>query len=232
VFAASCSAPVDAQSPADLVDREVSARVVTVLDGDTVDVVIAPTRRERVRLHGADTPEMQEPFNNAARNRTRVLLLQKDVTLLGRDVDPYGRLVARVVVDGRDASETLIGEGLACTLRRWSDDPALIAALSRARTSGLGFWAAGAEQPACVARELAALGAAVGGTAPRQSAPPVRSGAPGSQGSNGPFVGNVQSRVYHAPWCPNADCTNCTREFASHADAKAAGFRPAGDCLR
>ena len=97
VCAPACTTSLDAQGPANLLNRQVSARVVAVLDGDTVDVVIPPNRRERVRLHGADTPEMQEPFNNAARNRTRVLLFERDVTLHGRDVDTYGRLVARVL---------------------------------------------------------------------------------------------------------------------------------------
>lgn len=205
-----CAASLLAQGPTDLVDRQVAARVVAVLDGDTVDVLIAPNRRERVRLHGIDTPEAREPYSNVARTFTRVLLLSRDVTLTGRDVDTYGRLVARIVVDGVDASEALLAEGLACTYRRYANDPALNAAVERARTARLGFWAPGAPQPACVARELAAVAA----------------DAPA-----GGFVGNVNSRVYHAPSCRNASCRNCTRRFATRAEADAAGFRPAGDCL-
>jgi methylphosphotriester-DNA--protein-cysteine methyltransferase len=42
--------------------------------------------------------------------------------------------------------------------------------------------------------------------------------------------GNVKSRVYHRSSCRNYTCQNCTRVFQSEAEAKAAGFRPAGDC--
>jgi hypothetical protein len=47
-----------------------------------------------------------------------------------------------------------------------------------------------------------------------------------------PFVGNVNSRVFHASTCRNAGCKNCTRGFATQAEAQAAGFRPAEDCLK
>ena len=42
----------------------------------------------------------------------------------------------------------------------------------------------------------------------------------------------MRSRVYHAPFCRNAWCKNCTPEFKTQEEAQAAGFRAAGDCLR
>lgn len=38
--------------------------------------------------------------------------------------------------------------------------------------------------------------------------------------------------VFHAPTCKNYNCRNCSVAFATGADAEAAGFKPAGDCLR
>jgi methylphosphotriester-DNA--protein-cysteine methyltransferase len=46
----------------------------------------------------------------------------------------------------------------------------------------------------------------------------------------GPFHGNVKSMVFHAPGCPNYNCTQCTAVFATAQDAVAKGFRPAADC--
>jgi endonuclease YncB( thermonuclease family) len=68
-----------------------------------VDVVIPPSRRIRVRLHGADAPEREEPFYQQAVVFTRVFMFSRDVTIVGKDVDPYNRLVARVIVEGKDA---------------------------------------------------------------------------------------------------------------------------------
>lgn len=147
---------VHGQPPTDLVNRRVAARVTHVADGDTMDIVIAPSRRVRVRLHGVDAPEYGEAFSNRALSFMRVLVFGRDVTVTGKDVDAYGRLVARVAVDNADASESLITAGLGCTYRRYVTDAALEAALADALRAKRGFWAAGATQPACVARETRA----------------------------------------------------------------------------
>ena len=142
-----------AQRPADLVNRRFVAEVTHVADGDTVEILIPPARKVRVRLHGVDTPESNEPFNNRARTFTRVLMFGRSVALVGKDVDRYGRLVARVTVDDVDASESIIAAGLGCTFRQYARDPALDAAQDNARRSQRGFWARNMPQPACVARE-------------------------------------------------------------------------------
>ncbi|OFW39752.1 MAG: hypothetical protein A3F70_01810 [Acidobacteria bacterium RIFCSPLOWO2_12_FULL_67_14] len=213
-FLALALVTLHAQRPTDLVNKRVTAQVVGVIDGDTVDILIPPERRVRVRLHGVDTPESGEPFTQQARIFTRVLIFSRNVQVTGKEVDTYGRLVARIVVDGADASEAITAAGLGCTFRRYVSDSALDAAQDRARAARLGFWAAGAQQPACVARE-----AQVGSIATPRLA--TTSG----------FVGNVRSKVYHLLTCRNANCQNCTRKFATRAGAEAAGFRPAGDCI-
>jgi endonuclease YncB( thermonuclease family) len=142
-----------AQRPTDLVNKRFVAEVTRVADGDTVDVLIRPSRRVRIRLHGVDTPEFKEPFSNQARAFTRVLMFGRSVTVVGKDVDRYDRLVARITVDNIDASESIIAAGLGCTFRQYSNDPALESAFAHARSSQRGFWANGASKPACVARE-------------------------------------------------------------------------------
>jgi len=176
------SESVHAQRPTDLVNRRFTGRVTHVADGDTMDVVISPARRVRVRLHGVDTPESGEPFSTRALTFTRVLMFGRDVTVTGKDVDSYGRLVARIAVDNVDASESIIAAGLGCTYRRYVTDSALEAALADARRAKRGFWATGASRPACVAREA------------RADAPMPRVTA--SAG----VVGNVNSKVYHLRW--------------------------------
>jgi len=202
-----------AQHPlANLVGRTIDARVTAVSDGDTIDVVPAgETRAIRVRLFGIDAPERGEPYSAQARNRARVLAFDKTVRLTGVDVDSYSRLVARVRVGDLDLGLDLLSNGLACHYRRYSNDPLQANAEAGARTRALGFWAAGAPKPRCAA------GA---------------SGSPVQTVVASGFVGNSSSRVFHAPSCRNAGCKNCVRKFSSEQEALAAGFRPAGDCLR
>ena len=192
------------------VGKTFNAYVVTIADGDTVEMI--PEGEEtpiRVRLEGIDTPELDEPYGRDAMIYTRILLLRKQVRVIGRDVDRYERLVARVTAAGRDASLALLQMGLACHFTQFASDPALAEAAGRARSKGVGFWAARAPKPRCT------------GLAHVDNAQP---------GLN--FRGNINSRLYHASTCPNANCPNCTRVFSSEEEARAAGFTPAGDCLR
>jgi endonuclease YncB( thermonuclease family) len=199
----------------DLVGVAFDANIVSIVDGDTVDVILAgQKRRIRIRLEGIDAPERGEPFSAAATRSTRVLLFDQRARIEGRDVDRYGRLVARISVHGNDASVELISAGLACHYTQYSSDAVLARAEAEARRAGTGFWASGAARPNCAT--------ASGLSAPQQPA--------GSQETA--FHGNVSSHLYHAPSCRNYNCKNCTRTFKSEADAQAAGFRPAGDCLR
>jgi micrococcal nuclease len=202
------------QGAKDLIKKQFTATVVSVIDGDTVDVLIPPGRRERVRLHGMDAPESGEPFSVVARNFLRVMLFTKDVVLDGRDVDRYGRLVARITVDGEDPTVQTIAAGLACTFHTYSREPVLDAAMAGARESRLGFWAQPKQLPSCVAREAASSQLPLGLVA-----------QPG-------LVGNVSSRLFHSSSCPNARCKNCTRQFTTRQQAEEAGFRPSRDCIR
>ena len=198
-----------------LVGTRFDARVVSIVDGDTLDAVPLGSRGTiRIRLHGIDTPERGEPFSSAATRAARVLLFDQRVSVEGRDVDRYGRLVARVSVRGDDAGTALLLAGLACHYTAYSSDVALANAEADARRQSRGFWAPSAQKPRCATTALRAAEAQK------------------SQTGAVVFHGNTSSRVYHAPSCRNYDCRNCTRPFRSEAEAQAAGFRPAGDCLR
>jgi endonuclease YncB( thermonuclease family) len=201
-----------------LVGVTFEAHIVSIVDGDTMNVVRAGERTEfRVRLYGVDAPERGEPFYAVATRATRVLLFDQMATLIGQDVDQFGRLVARVAVDGTDASRALLQSGLACHLTEFSSDGDLAAAQERARAEGRGFWATGAQRPRCAFTR-----------SPSAAAPPPQ--PPRVTAASTELHGNVKSRVYHRSSCRNYTCQNCTRVFQSEAEAKAAGFRPAGDC--
>lgn len=80
---------------------EYKARIIKIVDGDTVDVDIDLgfgiwLANERVRIMGIDTPEsrtadkIEKIFGNAAKNRLKELL------------GPYATLKTRVATDGED----------------------------------------------------------------------------------------------------------------------------------
>ncbi len=199
--------PLDAQYQ-DLIGKIVSARVTSVTDGDTLEVLVVGERRAvTVRLLGVDTPEKNEILHARAQAATRVLAFDKQVLLYPRNVERSGRLVARMTVDGVDVGYELVTRGLACHDTDYSDDPTLARLEIGARAQRLGIWASGVQKPRCVARK------------------------DGSMKGAG-FRGNTSSKIYHSAACRNYSCKNCVAVFLTEADAKAAGYRAAADCPR
>jgi len=204
-----------------LVNKTMAARVDSIVDGDTVHVQLADGRKLTVRLDGVDTPETGEPFAAQARNATRVLLFDRQVQLTVTDVDRYDRLVGRVRLGTTDASVELVNAGLACHFTRYSADPVLAAAQLAAKDAHRGFWAVGVQKPQCV----------TGGAAAKPATTTAAPATTTASKANGPFHGNVSSRVYHSSSCKNYSCKSCTAVFESEDAAKRAGYRAAGDCI-
>jgi micrococcal nuclease len=133
------------------------ARVVRVIDGDTIAVSVDGGREQSVRLLGIDTPETHRPgtpiecggpeasanMRKLAPAGTRVVL-EPDPS---QDrVDRYGRLLAYVrLPDGRLAEEAQLAAGWATVYvyaeRPVSRDGAFRRAQAAARAARRGVWA-------------------------------------------------------------------------------------------
>jgi micrococcal nuclease len=133
----------------DLLGKQFDAKVVRVADGDTLEATPAGELRPlRIRLEGIDAPEQGETFSREALGFLRTLVFAQAVRITVRDIDRYGRLVARVSAAGTDASVALVRAGLAC--HAYARDAGLAREESQARGRGVGFWAPAAKKPACV----------------------------------------------------------------------------------
>lgn len=127
-----------------------AATVTNAVDGDTLEVQYAG-RRDTVRLLGVDTPETVHPdrpvecFGPEASAFTHAQLDGRPVTLEfdAERRDPYGRLLAFVIVDGRRFNDELLRRGYARLLviapngRHGRD---LLEAELEARREGRGLW--------------------------------------------------------------------------------------------
>jgi micrococcal nuclease len=134
-----------------------SGTVTRVVDGDTIVVKLKSGKRERVRLIGIDTPELNpaECFGREAKVRAQRLAQGKRVRLLGdatQDTrDRYRRLLAYVVLPQRiDLGRRLIAGGFGKVYvydRPFARLGSYRAAESSARSSGRGLWRACSTPP-------------------------------------------------------------------------------------
>ena len=95
-----------------LFTQDFTAKCVGVSDGDTITVLLG-TEQMKIRLEGIDAPETGQDFATRAKQFTSGLVFGKHVHILPKEKDRYGRLVARVRVEGKDVSLELVKAGLA-----------------------------------------------------------------------------------------------------------------------
>lgn len=196
------------------------ARVVKIADGDSLTVRDASGKTLEVRISGIDAPEGRQSFGPNARASLEALLKGRDVTIDVDDVDRYGRLVARVSRESRDAGLAQLEAGMAWTYpwaeglgiaekKRYAD------AESKAKAAKRGLW-----------RESTALAPWVFRRDAKSPAPPA------SVKPAGPVIGNRNSKLYHLPGCPGYNATSERNRvrFANAAEAETAGYRRAGNC--
>lgn len=99
-----------------------AGRVVGVPDGDTITVLDNKNVQNKIRLSGIDAPESCQDFGRVAKKRMSDLVFGKNVTVFHDKVDRYGRIVGKVIVDGRDANLTMIEDGLAWHFKRYQNE--------------------------------------------------------------------------------------------------------------
>lgn len=214
------AAPPQAPRSAKQLPKQMAGRVSHVVDGDTLDVRVGSSTY-RVRLEGIDAPERDQAFGQQALLQLRTMTFDRQVTVIVRDIDRYQRLVARLLVEGHDASEEMVRAGLAWQFVRYSSDARLAALEKEARQAGRGLWAERSPIPPWQFR-----------ASPAKPIVPAPKRNPSPAAGGGPYHGNVKSRVYHHIGCADYNCPNCTAVFASRQAAEAAGYRPHTACVR
>ncbi len=86
--------PID-QSALALADF--TGRVVSVLDGDTIEVLNGH-HTERIRLSGIDCPEKGQAYGNNAKHAASALAFGKEVTIQTHGYDKYRRTLGDVIL--------------------------------------------------------------------------------------------------------------------------------------
>jgi len=117
------------------------AKVVRIADGDSFTVLFPDNHTERVRLHGIDCPERDQPFSNVAKQFTSSLIFGKYVTLKQTDTDRYGRIVALVyLADSSLLNEKFLHSGLAWHFTRYDNNPKWASFQKEAMFQKIGLW--------------------------------------------------------------------------------------------
>lgn len=96
----------------------------------------------KVRLHGIDTPERDQPYGKQA-TRNLDKLIGRTVFVVEQDTDRYGRLVGTLYTpDGVNVNLEMVCNGSAWWYSRYAkNDWAMASCQGEAKEAGSGLWA-------------------------------------------------------------------------------------------
>jgi micrococcal nuclease len=129
-----------------------NGKVISVIDGNTVEVLTPDNIRYKLLLYGIDSPELKQEYGDKAKKYLEKLALEKKVTVQVVGKDRWGNRMAVVLMeDGTDPRIELLKEGLA-----WTSEHEPLADLepyrSWAKSKGKGLWKEGDPTPPWVFR--------------------------------------------------------------------------------
>jgi endonuclease YncB( thermonuclease family) len=225
-----------------------SGPVVSVLDGDTLEVLNGH-HAVRIRLSGIDCPENGQAYGKKAKQAASDLAFGEDVTVQTHGKDKYTRTLGNVILpNGTNLNQELVKQGWCWWFRKYAPADTVLEGLEKdARDAKKGLWVDPAPIPPWVFRKakrgqsfdlsaLVPLETETEGNVATRGPPPlgvVESGSiPAPAMSPYPIIGNRKSHIYHRPDCPNYSQVAPQNRvaFNSAAAAEEAGYRVARNC--
>lgn len=130
---------------------EISARVVAVLDGNTIEIAADDNETYKIYFFGIDCPELTQEFGDIAKEFTERMLMNKSVTVIWSGKDRLGNRLAVVMMDGQDFRTEILKQGLAWTAER-NPIIELEEIKEQAKSAGKGLWKMQAPTPPWIHR--------------------------------------------------------------------------------
>lgn len=113
---------------------------VGISDGDTFRLLVEGNQTLRVRLHGIDAPEKGQDYGTQARQALSGLIFSKDVAVIQKTKDRYGRIVGVVYADGVNVNEALLRDGMAWHYTAYDKNEDWAALQKEASRNKRGLW--------------------------------------------------------------------------------------------
>jgi micrococcal nuclease len=116
-----------------------AGKVISVIDGNTVEVLTESNEVVIVILADIDSPELTQEFGDAAKKYLEKISLKREVIIEFRGKDRKGNNLGILFVKGTDVRVELLQQGLAWTSER-NPDPELETHRIHAEAEGKGLW--------------------------------------------------------------------------------------------
>jgi len=120
--------------------KQLYLKVVGVHDGDTITGLGEDQKQFKIRLDAIDAPELGMPFGQASRKALSHKVFGKQVEVIVKTKDRYGRTVGHVLLDKRDMNLEMLEEGMAWHYAHYDHNKRLAEAEKDAGANSVGLW--------------------------------------------------------------------------------------------
>jgi micrococcal nuclease len=126
--------------------EELAGKVITIIDGNTMEVITTANESYKIVFAGIDCPELTQEYGDKAKQFLERTVLNKQVKFQLQGKDRWGNYIAEVTINGEDPRIELLKQGLAWTSER-NPDPDLEELRVVAQEKGKGLWKEAAPTP-------------------------------------------------------------------------------------
>jgi len=127
-------------APAATTAKNLTLKVVSVHDGDTLTGINDANEQVKVRLDAVDAPELSQPYGQASKKALADLVFGKVITVTTKKHDRYGRTIGHVIVNKRDVNIKLLEDGAVWHYEEYDHNKRLREAEQSARAAQKGLW--------------------------------------------------------------------------------------------
>jgi endonuclease YncB( thermonuclease family) len=126
--------------------KEITGKVIKVVDGDTVYILTKEFKTVKTRLSFIDAPERSQAFGNKAKRYLTDLIANKNVKFISKKKDKYGREIGKIIYNGKDINLEMIYAGYAWHYKYYQKDQTpnerlrYTTAENFAKSYGTGLW--------------------------------------------------------------------------------------------
>jgi endonuclease YncB( thermonuclease family) len=101
---------------------DLSGRIVSITDGDTVTLLDSTNTQHKIRLKGIDAPEMTQPIGQKAKSNLAALVFNREVIAECGKPDKYRGEICVIKVEGKDVNLGQVAAGMAWWYRDYAKE--------------------------------------------------------------------------------------------------------------
>lgn len=118
----------------------INAKVIKIVDGDTIYLGHKKYGKIKVRLAEIDTPERDQPYGKIATAVLKKMILKKSVELHKVTIDKYKRVVGTIYLNNLEINYFLVRNGFAWCYDKYYYREKIKKAENQARSEKIGLW--------------------------------------------------------------------------------------------